>query len=191
MTIELRRFHELHWRALLDSNQWPSASELAQSVSTTVTGLPQPPSNRTVSAEPRSQATTFLPTDREHFATRLLPRGRAPSLLTVREVAAQLRVCTATVYRLCAGAKRPKMDALEDLARNTGFGVGPGRHEPRGRLRAKYQVELLSYRSACAHQRQVQVHRRKSWMRHERRKLPRSRASISSMPVLEADDKRR
>ena len=34
------------------------------------------------------------------FATHLLPR-----LLTVREVAAALKVCTATVYKLCSAGK--------------------------------------------------------------------------------------
>jgi excisionase family DNA binding protein len=58
-------------------------------------------SNGTVSAKPGSQRTTLLPRDREDFVTWLLPRERVPSLLTVREVAAQLRACTATVYRLC------------------------------------------------------------------------------------------
>src|SRR2546427_1485684 len=48
-----------------------------------------------------SQGTTIIPPVTEDFATRLLPRGRVAQLLTVREVAAQLRVCTATVYRLC------------------------------------------------------------------------------------------
>jgi hypothetical protein len=91
----------MEWRALLDSNQWPSASELAQPVSTTLTETPQPSSNGTVSAKPGSQRTTLLPRDREDFVTWLLPRERVPSLLTVREVAAQLRACTATVYPLC------------------------------------------------------------------------------------------
>jgi excisionase family DNA binding protein len=86
------------WRALLDSNQWPSASEFAPPLSTTVSEWSQSSSNRTLTGGGRSHRSTVLPTNREDFATRLLPQE---SLLTVREVAEQLRVCTATVYRLC------------------------------------------------------------------------------------------
>ena len=90
------------WRALLDSNQWPSASESAQGGSTTVPEAPLPSSNRTVSAEAGSQGTTFLPPVPKDFVTRLLPERRVqPPLLTVRQVAERLGVCTATVYRLC------------------------------------------------------------------------------------------
>src|SRR5437879_2793446 len=59
------------WRALLDSNQWPSTSELAHPVSRTLTGTPQPSSNRTVTAEPGSQPSTSLPPGHEDFVTRL------------------------------------------------------------------------------------------------------------------------
>ena len=52
--------------------------------------------------EAGSQGTTFLPSDPKDFVTRLLPeRETEPSLLTVRQVAERLGVCTATVYRLC------------------------------------------------------------------------------------------
>ena len=70
-------------------------------VSTTLTETPQSASNRMLSGDPGSQASPFFPPDAKNFATRLLPRDRVAQLLTVREVAAQLRVCTATVYRLC------------------------------------------------------------------------------------------
>jgi len=45
----------------------------------------------------------------------LLPRGRAPSFLTVREVAAQLRVCIATVYRLCDEGQLPHVRVLHAI----------------------------------------------------------------------------
>src|SRR5712691_10778831 len=94
--------NEDHWRALLDSNQWPSASESARGESTTLPESPQPSSNRTVSAEAGSPGTPFLPPVPKDFVTRSLPERRAePPLLTVRQVAARLGVCTATVYRLC------------------------------------------------------------------------------------------
>src|SRR5438270_6701474 len=98
-----RLLSKMDWRALLDSNQWPSASESAQGESTTLPESPQPSSNRTVSAAAGSQATTFLPPNPKDFVTRLLPDRRAgPPLLTVRQVAERLGLCTATVYRLCA-----------------------------------------------------------------------------------------
>src|SRR5882672_5535933 len=76
---------QVDWRALLDSNQWPSASELMKTVSTTITEESQTSSNVTVSGEPGSQSTLFFPPDTEDFATRWLPRAGATSLLTVRE----------------------------------------------------------------------------------------------------------
>src|SRR5438128_11457451 len=104
------------WRALLDSNQWPSASEYAQGEYTTLPESSLPSSNRTVSAEAGPQGTTFLPPDREDFVTRLLPRERAtPSPLTVREVAEQLRICTATVYRLCDEGQLPHVRVLHAI----------------------------------------------------------------------------
>ena len=61
-----------------------------------------PSSNRTVSGDGGSQGTTFLPSNPKDFVTRLLPDRRVePPLLTVRQVAERLGVCTATVYRLC------------------------------------------------------------------------------------------
>src|SRR5438105_9540400 len=110
-----RLLSKMDWRALLDSNQWPSASELARPVSTTLPETPQPSSNRTVGAPAGSQGTPFLPPDRKDFVTRLLPRGQAPSLLTVREVAAQLRVCTAIVYRLCEEGRLPHVRVLHAI----------------------------------------------------------------------------
>ncbi len=58
-----------------------------------------------------SQAVAAL---REHFATRLLPdsgpRSGAPSkLLTVKEAATALRVCTATVYALVHRGELPHL----------------------------------------------------------------------------------
>jgi excisionase family DNA binding protein len=49
---------------------------------------------------------------RQHFATRLLPeiaplRTAASSLLTVKEAAAVLRVCTATVYAMIERGELP------------------------------------------------------------------------------------
>src|SRR3954468_19294850 len=91
----------LGWRALLDSNQWPSASETARGESTNLPESSLPSSNRTVSPDAGSQATRvnpFLPKD---LATPLLPAGADRPLLTVREVATALGVCTATVYKLC------------------------------------------------------------------------------------------
>src|SRR5712692_3760290 len=90
------------WRALLDSNQWPSASEISREESTTLPKSPLPSSHRPISADAGSQGTTSLPRNPEDFVTRLLPERRAePPLLTVRQVAERLGVCTATVYRLC------------------------------------------------------------------------------------------
>jgi excisionase family DNA binding protein len=42
----------------------------------------------------------------------LLPRD---SLLSIREVAAQLRVCTATVYRLCDEGQLPHVRVLHAI----------------------------------------------------------------------------
>ena len=91
----------VQWRALLDSNQWPSASETAQGESTTVPESPLPSSNRTVSPDCGSQASPTDPSVPRDFATRLLPAQLEAQLLTVREVAKKLRICTATVYKLC------------------------------------------------------------------------------------------
>ncbi len=58
----------------------------------------------------------FLPPDRKDFVTRLLPHRRAiPSLLTVGEVAEQLRVCAATVYRLCDQGQLPHVRVLHAI----------------------------------------------------------------------------
>jgi excisionase family DNA binding protein len=88
-------------RALLDSNQWPSASETARGESTTLPESPLPSSNRTVSPDPGSQATPLNPFVPKDLATPLLPASADRPLLTVREVATALGVCTATVYRIC------------------------------------------------------------------------------------------
>ena len=78
------------------------ASETAKEESTTLPESPLPSSNRMDGAEARSQGTTFLPRDPKDFVTRLLPEPREETpLLNVRQVAARLGVCTATVYRLC------------------------------------------------------------------------------------------
>jgi len=104
------------WRALLDSNQWPSASESVQGKSTTLPESPQPSSNRTVSAEAGSQGIPFLPPVPKDFVTRLLPERRAePPLLTVRQVAERLGVRTATVYRLCDEGELPHIRVLHAI----------------------------------------------------------------------------
>ena len=50
------------------------------------------------------------------FVTRLLPdSGACDRLLTVKEVAAQLRVCAATVYRLCDRGLLPHVRVVNSI----------------------------------------------------------------------------
>src|SRR5207248_1068810 len=75
--------------------------ETVQGESTTRPESPLPSSNCTVSPNPESQGTPTDPSVPKDFATPLLPSSAATRLLTVRQVATELGVCTATVYKLC------------------------------------------------------------------------------------------
>jgi excisionase family DNA binding protein len=77
----------------------------------------------------RSQRTPPIPSVYEDFATRLLPadpeiRGgpdrhsivvEQESLLTVKQLAARLSVCTATIYRLCDRGELPYVRVAQAL----------------------------------------------------------------------------
>ena len=70
-----------------------------------------------VGDERGSQPTPRIPSISRDFVTRLLPAGSrtAALLLSVREVAAQLGVCTATVYRLCDRGELPHVRILDSI----------------------------------------------------------------------------
>jgi excisionase family DNA binding protein len=60
--------------------------------------------------------TTFLPPNPKDFVTQLLPeRRQEPPLLTVRQVAERLGVCTATVYRVCDEGQLPHIRVLHAI----------------------------------------------------------------------------
>lgn len=81
----------------------------------------------TTDGAPRSQESRPLVPNRSPFVTRLLPgsaataarlevlRGGKDGLLSVREAAEQLGLCTATVYGLCAGGALPHIRILNAL----------------------------------------------------------------------------
>jgi len=70
-----------------------------------------------VSDDHEPQATPRIPSISRNFVTRLLPAGSRTTalLLSVREVAAQLGVCTATVYRLFDRGELPHVRILDSL----------------------------------------------------------------------------
>jgi excisionase family DNA binding protein len=64
-----------------------------------VNSISQPVGKIQIDDDAPSQRTPLEATIRKDFASPLLPDFSAS--LTVKEVAARLRVCTATIYRLC------------------------------------------------------------------------------------------
>ncbi len=70
-----------------------------------VNNASQPVGNIQIKVDASSRRSPLEATIRKDFASPLLPDFR-PSL-TVKEVAAWLRVCTATVYRRCAAGELP------------------------------------------------------------------------------------
>jgi excisionase family DNA binding protein len=88
--------HQVKWRAIQDSNLWPSAPEALSLDVKDPAAIGNPA---------RLLQSEHEPSDPSRQVSARFGSVRAPAmppLLTVREVAAVLRVCTALVYRACA-----------------------------------------------------------------------------------------
>jgi len=72
-----------------------------------VNSASQPVGNIQIDDDAPSQRTPPETTIRKDFASPLLPDFSA--LLTVKEVASRLRVCTAPIYRLCTTGELPHL----------------------------------------------------------------------------------
>jgi len=119
---------ELQQRARRESNPRPSDSKWFQEASTGVFNSSQALTNdsntsgfQDVTDSSHSSSSQPLATETKNFAALVLhdSNGRAvpgfEPLLTVKEVAAILRVCRDTVYRLCATGKLPHFRILNAI----------------------------------------------------------------------------
>src|SRR5947208_6802351 len=99
-----RLLSKMDWRALLDSNQWPSASECEVAVLTDRTSGSHPVANRGLRSNGGAPNVSLRPADPENFAASLLPSSAltpglralaesAPSLISPQDAAHRLGVC--------------------------------------------------------------------------------------------------
>jgi excisionase family DNA binding protein len=99
----------VEWRALLDSNQWPSASETEPPGLTERASGSRSLSSRGLASTGDTRNVPPDPINHEKFAASLLPTPSGAELLCPQEVAEQLGVCRATIYNLCKRGKLPHL----------------------------------------------------------------------------------
>ena len=96
------------WRAILDSNQWPSASEGEPAKIRCRPSESRSLVNRGLGAKREVLNVPASPANHESFAAPLLPE-KSRGLISPAEAADRLGVCRATVYKLCARGQVPHL----------------------------------------------------------------------------------